>query len=157
MYKPYEPTPPTEAAKALEQLKMLPSFEDTQTQVQTAMSEITAAASKVVPGIRWTTPQPGTTGNCERPYEQTDGQRYFLPNRIAEKPTVTEQDWTNILQAAKDAAAKLDATDIRVFQDKPGNHDVEFIGPGGLYLRIGYEVNLIVGGYTGCRLPRDKK
>lgn len=157
MYNPYEPTPPTEAAKALEQLKTLPSLEDTQTQVQAAINDITAAASKIVSGMKWKTADNAETDNCQQPYEQTDGKRYFLPNRIAANITVTEQDWAKILHAAKDAAAKIGATDSQVFRDEPGNHDVEIIGPGGLYVRVGYAGNLIVSGYTGCRLPRDKK
>jgi hypothetical protein len=53
--QPYQSTPPTVADKALEVLKSLPSFEDTQSQVQAAIGQITAAASQLIPTINWET------------------------------------------------------------------------------------------------------
>lgn len=155
--QPYAATPPTDAAKALSVLRSLPSFEDTQTQVQAAMNEITAAASKVIPSITWETPHEGSGDNCERPYEQTDGKRYFLPDAVAANVPVSEQQWTTIQETAKHAAARIGATDVQVMQDNPGNHDVGFYGPTGIFIKVGYRGNLVVSGYTGCRLPRDKK
>ncbi|WP_307857429.1 LppA family lipoprotein [Mycobacterium sp. SM1] len=94
--QPYEPTPPTDAAKALEVLKTLPSLEDTTSQVDAAMNEITSAASKLIPGIIWETADNADTGNCQQPYEQTDGKDYFLPNRVANHVTLSEQNWAKI-------------------------------------------------------------
>jgi hypothetical protein len=155
--QPYEPTPPTDAAKALETLKSLPSFEDTQAQVQDAITQITAAASQLIPTIAWETPQEGSGLTCQRPYEQTDGKGFLLPNEVAANVAVSEPNWEKIRQAAKDAAAKLDATDVQVMKDQPGNHDIGFYGPTGLFIKVSYRGNLVVAGYTGCRLPRDKK
>jgi len=155
--QPYEPTPPSEATQALHELQGLPSLEDTTAQVQGAMDEITAAASTLLPSITWQTPHEGSTGNCERPYEQTDGQRYFLPHRVAENVALSEETWAAILKVAKDSAAKIGATDVAVMKDQPGNHDVWFTGPTGISIKVGYAGNLGVAGYTGCRLPRDKK
>jgi hypothetical protein len=155
--QPYQPTKPDDAAKALQVLKSLPSFEDTQAQVQAAMNEITAAASKVIPSITWETPHEGSGLGCQRPYEQSDGRAYFLPDEVAAKVPVSEQQWATIQEAAKQAAAKIDATDMQVMHDNPGNHDVGFYGPTGIFIKVGYQGNLVVSGYTGCRLPRDKK
>ncbi|ORV98384.1 LppA family lipoprotein [Mycobacterium kyorinense] len=157
MKQPYEPTPPTDAAKALEVLSTLPSLEDTTAQVDAAMNEITSAASKLIPGIIWETGENADTGYCQQPYEQTDAKDYFLPNRIAANVSVSEQDWAKILDATKKAAAKLDATESQVMQDKPGDHDVRFYGPARISIGVGYRGNLVVSGYTGCRLPREKK
>ena len=155
--EPNPPTPSTESTKALEQLISLPSLEDTTTQVQAAIDQITAAASKAIPGIVWTTATNEDIGNCEAPYEQSDGKRYFLPNRVAESVAISEQQWSDLLQTAKDAAAKLGATDIQVMQDEPGKHDVWFTGPAGVFIKFSYKGNMVVSGYTGCRLPKDKK
>jgi hypothetical protein len=125
--------------------------------VQTAMNQITAAASRLIPSITWETPHEGSGDNCERPYEQTDGKRYFLPDEIAENVDVSETNWAKIQQAAKEAAAKIDATEVQVMKDAPGNHDVGFYGPTGIFIKVGYRGNLVVSGYTGCRLPRQKK
>jgi hypothetical protein len=157
MSKPHEPTPPTLAGKAIEELKSLPSFEDTQDQVQAAINQITAATSQLIPSITWVTRQDGSGDNCQRPYEQTDGKRYFLPDALAAGVQVSEQQWEHIEQAAKDAAAKLNATEVQVMKNQPGNHDVGFYGPTGIFIKVGYRGNLVVSGYTGCRLPRAKK
>lgn len=158
MEKPTEPDPPTPSASALEELQTLPSFEDTKAQVQSAVDEITSRARTIVPAITFQTPHEGSSETCHRePYEQTGAQGYFLPDAIAVRPTVSESDWTKILAAAKESAHKIGATDMQVMQDQPGNHDVWFSGPGGIFIKIGYRGNLVVSGYTGCRLPRDKK
>jgi Lipoprotein confined to pathogenic Mycobacterium len=65
--QPNPPTPSTEATKALDQLKSLPSLEDTTTQVQAAIDEITAAASKVILGIVWTTAGNEDTATARHP------------------------------------------------------------------------------------------
>lgn len=155
--QPHAPTPPDDAGKALQELKSLPSFEDTQTQVQAVMNEITAAASKVIPSVTWETPHEGSGLGCQKPYEQTDGRAYFLPDAVAANVSVSEQQWATIQESAKQAAAKVDATDMQVMQNNPGNHDVGFYGPTGIFIKVGYRGNLVVSGYTGCRLPRDKK
>lgn len=157
MKQPYEPTPPDDAAKALEVLKSLPSLEDTKGQVQAAMNEITTAASQLIPAINWETLDEGSGLGCQRPYEQSDGQGYLLPDEVAVRVPVSEQQWAQIQEAAKQSAAKLEATEIQVMQDRPGNHDVGFYGPTGIFIKVGYRGNLVVSGYTGCRLPRDKK
>ncbi|ORW02542.1 LppA family lipoprotein [Mycobacterium kyorinense] len=158
MKQPYEPTPPTDAATALEVLKSLPSFEDTQAQVQAAIDQIKAAASQLIPSIIWETPSEGSSENCQRrPYDQADAQGYFLPHAVAVGVPVSEQQWTKIQEAAKESAAKLDATEVQVMKDQPGNHDVGYYGPTGLFIKVSYGGNLVVSGYTGCRLPRDKK
>lgn len=155
--QPYEPTPPSVAAEALEVLRSLPSFEDTQAQVRAAMKEITAAASQLIPSVVWEHPHEGSGDTCEQPYEQSGGRSYFLPHEVAQNLSVSEPVWAKIEASAKVAAAKLDATEVQVMQDQPGNHDVGFYGPTGIFIKVGYRGNLVVSGYTGCRLPRDKK
>lgn len=157
MSQPYEPTPPTAATKALDVLKSLPSFEDTQTQVHAAMDDITSAASQLIPSIAWETADNGDIGNCSKPYEQSDGQSAYLPNAVAANVDVSEPNWAKIQEAARNAAAKLQATEIQTMKDQPSNHDVGFYGPTGLFIKVSYRGNLVVAGYTGCRLPRDKK
>ncbi|MEU9805404.1 LppA family lipoprotein [Mycobacterium sp. NPDC050853] len=157
---PYEPTPPDESAKALQELKTLPSLEDTKTQLQDTIESITTAASKTLATTNtWSNQDNGETAGCSnlKPYDQSDGRSWYAPNAVAAGVSVSEDDWPKILEVTKTAAAKLGATTPHVFQDKPGNHDARFYGPAGLYIRLGYAGNLSVGGYTGCRLPAAKK
>lgn len=156
MAKPYEPTPSTDTTHAVTELKALPSFEDTQTQVQAAVNEIASAVTTLIPAAKFEDLHGGTTDKCEKPYEQTDGKRYFLPDRVAANVAVSESDWASILQAATTSAAKLGATDIQTMHDQPGNHDVGFYGPAGLFIKVGYQGNVGISAFTGCRLPADK-
>ena len=155
--QPSPPAPPSQGTQALDELKSLPSLEDTAKEVQGAVDEISSAASKAIPGIVWETAPNADTGNCEAPYEQTDGKRKFLPNRFAQGVTISEQTWDGLLQVAKDTAARLGATDVQVMQDQPGKHDVWFTGPTGLFIKFSYKGNMVISGYTGCRLPQSKK
>lgn len=155
--EPDPPTPSTRATQALEQLNSLPSLEETKTQVQAAIDEITAAATKVIPGIVWMAATNAGEGNCEAPFEQTDGRRYFLPNQVAERVSVSEDQWDELLPVAKNAGATVGATDVQVMQDEPGRHDVWFTGPAGVFIKFSYKGNLVVSGYTGCRLSQDKR
>lgn len=156
--KPGETTPPVNAAKALQELQALPSFEDTKAQVLGVMHEITTAARQLMPSTSWETLDQGMAETCHRPpYEQADARGFFLPDEVATNVNLSEQNWPKIQEAAKTAAAKLDATEIQVMKDKPGDHDVGFYGPGGLFIKVGYGGNLVVSGYTGCRLPQEKK
>jgi Lipoprotein confined to pathogenic Mycobacterium len=151
-----DPAPPP-IAQADRELNALPSLEKTKVDVQAAIDEITSAATEVIPGIVWAGATNAGEGNCEAPYEQTDGRRYFLPNQVAERVSLSERQWSELLQVAKDAAASLDATDEQVMQDQPGHHDVWFTGPAGLFIKFSYKGNLVVSGYTGCRLPEAKR
>jgi hypothetical protein len=76
---------------------------------------------------------------------------------VATGADISEADWVTILAAAKVSAAKLGATDEQVMQDGPSNHDVGFLGPAGTFIKIGYQGNLCISAFTGCRLPQDKK
>jgi len=153
--QPYEPTPPSTAAEALESLKSLPSFEDTQARVQDAMNEIVRAATDLIPSIAWQTADNADTGKCPKPYDQSDGRSSYLANRFAEDLSISEEQWAGIQQAARAAAARIDATEVQVMHDGPGDHDVGFYGPAGVFVKVSYAGNLVVAGYTGCRLPSD--
>lgn len=156
MSLPNEPTPPDEAAQALEQLRSLPSLEDTKTQVQAVMDEIISASIRVIPAMVWNTQANAVGSGCLAPYDQTGGKSYHLPNHYA-RADVSEADWAKILQAAQRAAAKLDATEVQIMKDEPGDRDVRFYGPARISIGIGYGGNLGISGYTGCRLPADQK
>ncbi len=152
---PYDPTPPTEAAKALQALKSLPSLEDEQAKLQAVIDQIASAASALVPGITWTTDNDTSSAECDHPYDQSPGVSRYLPDRIAADVAISEQQWAEIQHAAQQAAAALQATESQVMRDSPGSHDIGFYGPAGLFVKVSYRGNLVVAGYTGCRLPRE--
>jgi hypothetical protein len=152
MDEPDQPSPTSQTSDLRHQLEALPSLNDTKAAVQTAMDQITSAASAAIPTASWQTDTNAQEDWCEEPYGQL-GRRSFLPNRIAAKVTVSEQNWADIEKVAKDSAAKVGATDVQVMHDAPGNHDVWFTGPMGVSIKVSYQGNLVVAGYTGCRRP----
>ncbi|WP_100483797.1 LppA family lipoprotein [Mycobacteroides abscessus] len=152
----YAPTPQTEAAKALEELKTLPSLEDTEARVQAAVDEIIAATTQLVPGVKWRKFDDRTIGNCEPPYDQSAGKRVFLPKYVSEVP-VPEENWHQVYEIARKEAAEIGATKSDALQDIPGKHDFRFYNDTGTAIRIGSQKTAMVAGYTGCRLPAAKK
>lgn len=159
MTGPYEPTPPTAADEAAHVLQSLPSLEETQRQVQQAVDVIKAAVGRIIPGVTWqsNTDASGLRSQCPKPYDQSKGGYFTLPNEIAVRVPISESQWSQVQQAATEAAAKLEATEIQVMRNEPGFHDVGFYGPGGLFIKVGYHGNLVVSGDTGCRLPANEK
>ncbi|BBY57676.1 hypothetical protein MSAR_08120 [Mycolicibacterium sarraceniae] len=109
-------------------MKSLPPFAETKAQLEDAIATITTAATQHVPSIVWKTADNADSGNCPAPYEQSGGKSAYLPNRIAENVTVSEQDWAALLGVAEDAAGAVGATDIQVMQDEPGKREC---GPAG--------------------------
>jgi predicted LppA-like lipoprotein len=157
MNQPYQPTPSTDAAQANDELRKLPSLEETTTKLESALNSITAAASQRIPSIIWINGTNADSGTCPAPYDTSDGMSAYLPNRIAENVSVSEQDWKDLLAVAKDSAATIGATEVQTMKDEPRNHDVWFTGPAGVSLKFSYKGNMVVSGYTGCRLPQDKQ
>ncbi|MGE2721973.1 LppA family lipoprotein [Mycolicibacterium celeriflavum] len=147
---------PTSAVDARDQLNALPSLEETQAQVQAVIDEIKAAASGQQAGITWQSLHGETRGNCEGPFENTDGKRLFLPDAVA-SADLSDAQWEVVLATARQSAARLGATDEQVMQDNPGHHDVWFTGPAGLSVKVAYKGNLVISGFTGCRLPQDRR
>lgn len=142
---------------ALAELEALPSWEETQRQLNSAADEITTAATRLFPGITFERMHGEEDAGCMAPFDKTDGRSHYLADRIASDVAVSEEQWSAFEQAARDAAAKIGATASSVMQNSPGKHHVSFGGPGGMYVSVVYQGNLVIAGYTGCRLPADKK
>lgn len=154
--RPGEPTPAV-SAEITAQLMALPSLEDTKAQLLGAIDEIATAASGIVPGMRFADYHGESGLTCDGPYEGSGARGRYLPNRVGEGATVSEAQWARIQDAARAAAAAVEATDVRVVKDSPGDHDVWFTGPGGSSIKLAYQVNLVISGYTGCRLLAEDR
>ena len=151
------PTTSETTAMALEQLRGLPSLEDTTAAVRTAVDQIAAEAVRLVPGLRWADPQPDATEACGKPYEQTGGQHTALAERVAAEAAVSPQQWAQIEQAARRAAANAGAPTAMMVPPPPGGRSATFIGQAGMSITVGYTGALTITGQTGCRLPAEAK
>ncbi len=156
MTQPGSPAP-AGSAEITATLMALPSLEDTKAQLAGAIDEIATAATGIVPGMRFTDYHGESGLTCNGPYEGSGARGRYLPNRVGEGAAVSEEQWTRIAEAARAAAATVEATDVTVVKDAPGDHDVWFTGPGGSSIKVAYQVNLVISGYTGCRLPKEDR
>jgi hypothetical protein len=147
-------SPPDQIAA---QLMAWPSLEDTQVQIQGVVDEIATAATRIVPGIRFADYHGESGLSCTGPYEGTEARGRYLPDRTGEGATISEAQWAKIVDATKAAVAKLDMTGVSVMKDGPADHDVWFTGPGGSSIKLAYQVNLVISGYTGCRLLEEDR
>lgn len=149
-----QPGKPTQSMQdyVMEQLMSWPSLEDTERQLQGAVDEIATAAEGIVPGIRFTDRNGESGTSCGKGFEGTAAQARYLPDRVGEGATVSDAQWAKIEAATRVAAAKVDARTAQLMKNAPGDHDVRFIGPGGSSIKIAYQANLVISGFTGCRL-----
>ncbi|WP_405161514.1 LppA family lipoprotein [Nocardia sp. NBC_01499] len=152
--KPYgEPTPPDDTTKAAETLKTLPSLEDTEARLKQAVEQIGTAATAINPALRWAWNRDRATLGCDKPYDQTNGQRAILQHYVSDT-AISEQDWPRIEEATRTAAATFEATQVQILQNKPGHHDVRFSSDDGTTFGISTQQAAVITARTGCRLPK---
>lgn len=152
----YNPTTPDQATQATENLKTLPSLEDTEAQVRAIIEQIGARVSAIAPSLTWRWHHEPSQGNCSPPFDKSHGQIILMAKYISDTP-IPEEAWAQIFAIARDAAIELGTTRMEVFKDAPGDHDVRFYNETGTAIRIGTLKAALISGATGCRLPRDKK
>ena len=145
------------AAQARKELTGLPSLEDTKTQLTGAMDQIVSAVRVVLPKAVWDDGGNETTTSCNSSYADTDGKLWFAPDRVVPEVPLRPEKWAKIEAAARDAAARIGATEVQVARDLPTHRDVWFRGPAGMAIEVAYQGNLVIAGTTGCRLPADVK
>lgn len=148
---PGDPTP-AGSTEIRVTLLALPSLEDTK-----AIDEIATAATAIVPGPGFTDYHGESGLTCDGPYAGTGARGRYLPNRVGEGAPVFEQQWVRVEDAARAAAATVEASTVQLVKNAPGDHDVWFLGPGGSSIKLAYQVNLVISGYTGCRLPEEDR
>ena len=148
---------PTASADINDQLMAWPSLEETKRQLEGVVDEISTVASTIVPGLTFGDFHGESGLKCDGPYADTAARGRYLPDRAGEDATVSEEQWAKVLDVAKAAAAKVGAMDVQVMKDNPGDHDVWFTGPGGIAIKLSSRVNLVISGYTGCRLLEEDR
>ncbi|TDZ76876.1 hypothetical protein DE4587_01962 [Mycobacteroides salmoniphilum] len=156
MNNPHAPTPTTEATKALEELKTLPTLEDTNEKLTSSIQQLGAKISAIVPSATWQWLDEPQRIGCSKPYEQSDGKVILMPFYVSDVP-IPESSWNEVLAAAKETAASVDARKLDVIHDAPNNHDVRFSNETGTAIGLTSQANTVISGYTGCRLPAAKK
>jgi hypothetical protein len=148
---------PTASAELNDKLMEWPSLEETKRQLQGAIDEISTAAATIVPGMKFSDYHGESGLKCDGPYADTAARGRYLPDRAGEGAKISEDQWAKIADVAKAAAAKVGATNVQVMKNSPGDRDVWFNGPGGSSIKLAYRVDLVISGYTGCRLLEEDR
>jgi len=149
---PYQPTEPADAAKAVEQLKSLPTLEDTRAKLVTTIEKVGQQISVVAVEVTWSWRREESRGGCMAPFEQSQGQEILLNSYVSDVP-IPDQHWQQAYDAVAGAARQLGLSGATVFKDAPNDHDVQFSSDSGMVLRLASQKAALLTGNTGCRLP----
>ncbi|MFH5208789.1 LppA family lipoprotein [Antrihabitans spumae] len=134
------------------ELRSQPSLEETERLLNDTVGQITDAATGIVGTLRWEQVQVRNQGLCGHDYRDTGGLDVFLPHIRADRP-VPEENWSQVLEAAREIARQAGITEMQIFSDVPGNREVRMYGENGNAITIGYRGATVISGRTGCRLP----
>lgn len=150
---PYDKPGPAVTADAAAILESLPSLEDTEVQVRTAVERIAAFVDTLVPRREWTWTRDRSAGGCLGRYGDTDGESVYSKNYLSKGP-IPDAVWPAIFEQARTLAAAVGATEYETFHDDPGNHDVRFYSPEFTSITVSSRGNAVISSSTGCRLPQ---
>ncbi|GAB2699670.1 LppA family lipoprotein [Nocardia thraciensis] len=144
-------------AEAARRLQQWPSLEDTEAQMRAVVEQIAAAASELVPGLKWDWVDDRLRDDsCIEPFDRTAGQMMNLQNYWARQP-IPDDQWPQFLDRARAIAATVGATAPDAMQNHPGKHDIWFSNPAdGATIKIATSAATVISARTGCRLPHDQ-
>ncbi|MFD1811001.1 LppA family lipoprotein [Rhodococcus gannanensis] len=151
MENPYNHTD-EEIADAAAILPTRPTLEVTEAEITAAVLQIADAAGAIAPELRWEWKRERSQSSCGGAFGKTDGREVDLPNYVSAVP-IPDTAWPAVLQAARDILTPLGITNLTVYVDKPGDHDVIFTSDDGRHVDLGTKVAALVSAGTGCRLP----
>ncbi|RDI68019.1 LppA family lipoprotein [Nocardia pseudobrasiliensis] len=152
-----EPTDPAETAAAAQRLRQRPTLEDSERQLQRVVEQIAAAATELVPELRWRWEREKTRLDCPPPYDRTDGRMLELALYVTPDQPIPDRLWPQFIERIRPIAATVGATAPNAVQDRAGRHDVRFVNPDdGTTIKVGSQVATVIGATVGCRLPRDR-
>ncbi|NNH72334.1 hypothetical protein HLB23_21145 [Nocardia uniformis] len=149
---PYEKNSPTDTTIGAETLKIRPALEDEVNALEQGMVEIGTAVTTLDPTVQWQWNRELGAVGCSKPFDKTDGLRALLPHYYSPSP-ISDDVWPQAVEATRIVAARFGATEMQVFQDKPGNHDVRFYAEDGTVIGIGSQVAASITAHSGCRVP----
>ncbi|RDI56003.1 LppA family lipoprotein [Nocardia mexicana] len=154
----HTPTGPQDTAAAAQRLQQRPSLEDSAAQLQQLVEQIGAAATELVPGLRWEWQNDEMSKACPPPYDRTNGRILNLRLYVSTPNTPLPDDiWPRFVERVRPLAATVGATAPETMQDQTGKHDVRFVNPDdGTTIKIGSQATTVIGGTVGCRLPHDQ-
>ncbi|WP_433625760.1 LppA family lipoprotein [Nocardia sp. CA-120079] len=156
-----KPTTEQETAAAVQTLRNRSNLEDAEAQLHSAVEQIAAVATELVPGIQWEWIDDHARLDCSQPFDKTNGRMARLQNRWARYTPIPEDVWPQFLERARVIAAGVGATSPQTMKDSSGTpegqraHDVWFYNETeGTTIKIASDRATIISGETGCHLPQ---
>ncbi|KAA0091479.1 hypothetical protein CIW49_30900 [Mycolicibacterium sp. P1-18] len=133
-------------------LRDRPPFEVAQQQYVAAVTDTADRVAALVPGLTWQLQENSWRG-CGGDFLHTRGiQAYVLAAFSGPTP---DPVWPRALRIVTDTAARLGATDVQPFVDRPGNHDLVVTGPDGVEVQFGTAKATVLSTTSDCRLRRQ--
>ncbi len=139
---------PQRVAELENGLRSKPSLEAAQADYATAMNQMADSIVALVPGMKWTVDE-NSWDHCGGEYVWTRAVRAF--ERIVFDRAIPDDVWPQALQIVKDGAARLGATTVEVFLDRPGNKDLAISGSGAQF-HFGTAAQTILTATSDCRM-----
>ncbi len=154
---PNHPVTKDEIAHAEAMMRQLPSVEATEQQLAAIIRQIADAAKTIAPQLDWRTVINRGQGKlgCPSPYLETDGVSMTTDSLVSSIP-ISDDQWTRVLNIARDIAAQNGITSLTIRADKPENHDVVMHSPdNGNEIKLGTYKAALITGSTGCRYREE--
>jgi hypothetical protein len=145
------PMKPDEIAALEDELRPKGSAEDALTHYETALQQMAADVTSLSPGLTWRWNHETGAVPCQGPLMDTRGVQ-VTPRHIVFNGPIPDELWPQALQRVRDRADALGATEVFVYVDKPGDHDLAITGDNGAEIRFGTMVAATLSARSDCYL-----
>lgn len=148
------PMQPDQIAALKDELRAKGSAEDALARYEQQIAQTADQITQLVPGLNWKWNSASTTITCGGEFKDTGGVQVLTRHAYFDGP-IPDAAWGSALSLVRDTAASLGATDMSVFTDRPGEHDVELVGANGAQVRFGTRVGSTLSARSDCYLRND--
>lgn len=145
---------PDQIAALKDELRTKGSAEEALTRYEKQIAQTADQITQLVPGLTWRWNSDSTTITCSGELKDTGGVQVLTRHAYFDGP-IPEPTWTTALDLVRDTASTLGATNVTVFADRPGEHDVEIVGNNGVQVRFGTRVGSTLSARSDCYLRNE--
>jgi hypothetical protein len=145
------PVRPEKVAALEKGLRSKPPLEAAQAQYRAAVTTMADAIAALVPGLTWRL-ETDSWNHCGGEYAWSNAKMAYLMAGFS--GPIPDDTWPQAVQIVQDGAKQFGATNIGVRKDKPGDHDVNVSGHGGVEFKLGTQVSSSLTAQSDCRLSQ---
>ena len=145
---------PNQTASLKDELRAKGSAEDALARYEQQIARTADQITQLVPGLSWQWNSTSTTITCGGELRDTGGVQVLTRHAYFDGP-IPDSTWASALNLVRDTASTLGATDMSVFTDRPGEHDVEIVGENGAQVRFGTRIGSTLSARSDCYLRGD--